>query len=235
MKKARIIIIGDEILHGEVADENGPWLINQLNSCNVEVQSLHIVPDEIETIARHCTNPPAVDYTLVTGGIGPTHDDRTRTAIARAADKELVEHEQVMNWLENHYEEKLNKPRRGLARLPEGSQTIYLPETPAIAFQVENFYVFPGIPELLKPLFKKWEHKFTGDECYSYSLTLMALEGDIAEELEKLQNKFSTLQFGSYPHGKTITLLVRGYDKQEFEEGKKALKKLAENFQPEAN
>jgi molybdopterin-biosynthesis enzyme MoeA-like protein len=110
-----------------------------------------------------------------------------------------------------------------MAMLPENSEVIYLPETPSIAFRTENIYVFPGVPSLLKPLFKKWEHRFSGHKCFSYSLTLTAREGDIAEKLQKLQNRHDNLQFASYPHAEKITLLVRGYKKEEFEQGKKDL------------
>ncbi len=233
MKSAEIIIIGDEILHGEIKDENGPWLIKQLNHCNVRVEGMHIIPDTIKTISEHFKRAKNTDYTLVTGGIGPTHDDKTRSALARALDKELVEHEKVRDWLKEHYGEKLNSPRRKLAMLPAGATPVYLPETPAIAFQVDNFYVFPGIPELMKPLFKKWEHKFTGDKFYSHSLTLKALEGDVAEELEKLQERYPELQLGSYPHGRTITLQVRGFKQEKFEQAKKELLKLAGTFREE--
>ncbi len=229
MNNAEIIVIGDEILHGEIRDENGPWLIEQLNHCNVNVVGLHIIPDSVETIVEYFHATRETDYTLVTGGIGPTHDDKTRSALARALDRELTEHEKVKKWLKDHYGDKMNKSRRQLALLPEGAKTIYLPETPAIAFQVDNFFVFPGVPDLLKPLFKKWEHKFTGEECYSYSLSLNAMEGDVAEELENLQKEYSRLQFASYPHSQSITLLVRGYNQEIFERGKEALKKLADN------
>lgn len=230
MSSARIIIIGDEILHGEIEDKNGPWLIKQLNRCNVEVQGLHVIPDDTEIICKYLDNLRAVDYNLVTGGIGPTHDDKTRTAVARAVDKQLVEHKKVLARLEEHYGEKLNEPRRELAMLPEGADSVYLSEMPAIAFVVKNIYVFPGVPDLLQPLFKKWENKFTGDSNYTFSLSVAAFEGDIAEELENLQKKYPDLQFGSYPQGKTITLLVRGSNREKFQQGKEALKKLTVSF-----
>ncbi|MFP4687454.1 MAG: competence/damage-inducible protein A [bacterium] len=223
MSTARILIVGDEILHGEIVDENGPWLIQKLNECSVEVELLSIIPDNFETLVRQIKQNINVDYLIISGGIGPTHDDKTRQALARALDKPLVENSYTVQLLKDHYKNDMNKPRREMAMLPENSEVIYLSEIPAIAFKNDNVYVFPGIPSMLKPLFKKWEKKFKGSKCFTYSLTLQAREGDIAEILRKLQAKHPKLQFASYPHAENITLLVRGYEPQEFQRGKQAL------------
>jgi molybdenum cofactor synthesis domain-containing protein len=213
MSTAEILIVGDEILRGEIADENGPWLMRELSDLGAEVRGLSIVGDEPDRIAasvRRCRES-GVDYLFVTGGIGPTHDDRTREGVARGLDRSLDTHSRVLEWLEYYYEDDLNDARRRMAELPEDSEAILLEDTPAISFRSDNVYVFPGIPELMKPLFHQWEEPTGEGDFVSETVTIRALEGDIADPLDDLQTQFPDCQIGSYPHPDgTLTLKVRG-------------------------
>lgn len=213
MSSAYIVVVGDELLNGEIEDQNGPWLIHELSNRGVSVRGLSIVPDEPDVIADSIRRNLDSDHVLVTGGIGPTHDDRTAEAVSRALDRPLEIHPEVMGWLNaNHGEEvETNDAIREMANLPEGAEAICLDDQPASAFRVENVFVFPGIPTFLKSLFLKWDSHFQGADQHTRTLVFQAREVDIAQTLETLQNEFPDLQFGCYPreNGRLI-VKIRG-------------------------
>src|SRR2546428_14066019 len=93
MKTAALLIVGDEVLTGEVRDENGPWMIGRLAALGTRVVRLSVVPDRLGDIVQELTRLRALaDAVLVSGGIGPTHDDLTRPAVAAALGVPLEGH-----------------------------------------------------------------------------------------------------------------------------------------------
>ena len=82
---AAILIIGDEILSGRTQDTNGNFLAKQLTELGVYLSEVRVVPDLAEEIIL-AINELRIKYTYVftSGGIGPTHDDITADAVARA-------------------------------------------------------------------------------------------------------------------------------------------------------
>lgn len=219
MSSCSILIIGDELLLGEIQDENGPWLIEQMVSRGVDVRNVCLVPDDPEYVAGHLERQLDEDYVLTTGGIGPTLDDRTPEAVARALGRPRVLHDEVLRQLESYYGDSLNQQRRDMARLPEGAEVVFVNQSPALSFRVRNVYVFPGIPALLKPLFRQWEEAFRGETRATRTYTCRGREGDLAPLLEQLALRFPDVQIGSYPHADgTVTVRVRGSDEDELEE-----------------
>lgn len=219
MSTAMILIVGDELLHGEIEDVNGPWLIRRLNRLGVDVRRMSVLPDDPEVIADEIRRHEDMTYLFVTGGLGPTHDDRTREGVARGTGRDLVDHPEAMQRLHERHGSDLDEELRDIAHLPENAELIRLDEGPGMAFRVDNVYVFPGIPGLLKPLFRRLEDQFDGAEKYTETMTIRARESDIAARLNELQDRFPALQFGSYPHEDgTLSLKLRGRDRSQFQE-----------------
>jgi FAD synthetase len=82
---AAILVIGDEVLSGRVADANGPFLATALTARGVCVRTLLVIPDEVEAIAAAVSALSATHTVVITtGGLGPTHDDVTMEGVARA-------------------------------------------------------------------------------------------------------------------------------------------------------
>ncbi|MCP3861348.1 MAG: competence/damage-inducible protein A, partial [Phycisphaeraceae bacterium] len=91
MQSAAILIIGDEILSGEIVDENGPFMLHALNEAGVRVRRVVTVPDQTDVIVSELRSLRAVaDAVILPGGVGPTHDDVTRCSVAEALGVELV-------------------------------------------------------------------------------------------------------------------------------------------------
>lgn len=86
-----LIIIGDEILSGRTRDENLHFLATNLTEMGINLREVRVVPDvEQEIISAVNAVRPKFDYVFTSGGIGPTHDDITVPAIAKALEKELT-------------------------------------------------------------------------------------------------------------------------------------------------
>ena len=82
---AAVLLIGDEILSGRTKDRNLGYIAEYLAKIGVDVREARVVPDiEDEIVAALDALRARYDYVLTTGGIGPTHDDITADAVARA-------------------------------------------------------------------------------------------------------------------------------------------------------
>lgn len=210
MTSAVVFVIGDEILHGEITDQNGPWLIEQFNEMGINLQRCSILPDEPAVISGEIKRFLDCDYIVTTGGIGPTHDDRTLEAVAEALDRPLeTDHEMIELLRDNHG--TLNESQKDMCLRPEGGTFHNLQDSVGLAFEIENVYVFPGFPELLKPLFFKLEDHFEGEPLHTVTIQTDGLESDIAGLLGEYQENYPDLEFGSYPHTDgSITVKIRG-------------------------
>src|SRR3989338_7666740 len=122
MPKASAIIIGNEILNGKVQDANSQMLAQVLFSCGVSLKLIETIPDHtntiIATVQEHVSN---FDLVFTSGGIGPTHDDITYDAIAKAFGKKLVLHPETARLYTHFYGQELNPARKKMALFPEGA------------------------------------------------------------------------------------------------------------------
>ena len=165
---AALIIIGDEILSGRTADVNLRYIAGRLNSIGVRLAEARVVADKQDAIVaavNECRQ--AYDYVMTTGGIGPTHDDITAAAIAAAFGRRLIRNPEIVAILEDAYrdsEMELNEARLSMANTPEGATLIDNPVSGAPGFQVENVFVFAGVPKIMQAMFESMIHRLTGGE-----------------------------------------------------------------------
>lgn len=95
--KADLITIGDEILIGQIIDTNSAWMAQQLNSLGVNVREITSISDQPEHILKTLEESEnKVSIVLVTGGLGPTKDDRTKATICQYFGTTLIEDKQVL-------------------------------------------------------------------------------------------------------------------------------------------
>lgn len=226
MGTAGILTVGNELLNGETDETNGDFLHNRLLERNVRVVFRGIVGDRPGDIITQLRLHRHLDAMLVTGGIGPTHDDLTRQATAHAFNRPLQLHEEAARALRDHYGEDFNNPRQSMANLPRGSEVHILRDVPALAFTVENTTVFPGIPHLLRLLFDRVAERFGGTPLHRESLEFTAREADLAPALASLQDEFDSLEVGSYPKlNGTVTVVLRGEDETVVDRARSHLEK----------
>lgn len=223
---AAVLIIGSEILSGRTADQNLNFLANRLFALNIQVEQAVVIPDRPAVIREQVQFlAPKFDHVFVTGGIGPTHDDVTTTAVAAALNLKVVLNPQARVWLEKHYGNAgaLNSARLKMAEVPEGAALIVNPLTSAPGYKVQNIFVLAGVPSIMQAMFDQLVHHLKpGPPIHVLSLKTTVLEGQIAGPLANIQSDFPRVEIGSYPHlnfsGQTpysLSLVFKGPDSVE--------------------
>jgi molybdenum cofactor synthesis domain-containing protein len=211
---ASLIIIGNEILSGRTQDKNIQFIANGLGALGIVLREVRIIcDDETEIITTVNSIRSRYDYVFTTGGIGPTHDDITSAAIAKAFGVKLLLHPEAVRRLERHYAEgELNEARLKMAYIPENAALIDNPVSNAPGFIIENVYVMAGVPRIMQAMFDGIKHQLTGgDIVQSEQLSVYLPEGKIAKGFSDLQEKYPAVEMGSYPfirHERLGTSLV---------------------------
>jgi nicotinamide-nucleotide amidase len=160
-----VVVTGSELVRGDRRDANGPFLASELLRLGLEPARIAIVgdaPDELETVLREGL---AAELCLVSGGLGPTHDDRTVEQVARAAGRELVVDPRLEAEIEavsRSVAERFRRPYadfvvgvRKQATVPEGAEVVGIAGTaPAFVLETERgaVVVLPGPPPELRGL-----------------------------------------------------------------------------------
>lgn len=199
-RAAALVVVGDEILSGEVEDQNAPFLTRRLWELGIKVDRIVVLPDERETLAAEIADLAGDhDYVLVTGGMGPTHDDVTRQAVGEALGRPLEVHPEARDLLDDDYGERLTDAEASMARLPAGSNVLRGRQRLAFAFRVENVFVFPGVPVLLEDIFEVAAEQLLSSPFHKETLWVHGKEGDFSEALAAIQSDHPEVGIGSYP------------------------------------
>ncbi len=199
MRTAAVIIIGDEILKGKFDDENTPFLVRRLRELGVALERVTIVADTVAHIADEVRRSSAsADLVLTTGGVGPTHDDRTLEAIAHAFRVPLVSCPELVDILSRRVGD-LNAAARRMTELPEGYELLWDEGIWFPLVKMHNVHVFPGVPAFLKLKFEAACWRWQGEPVSSRYLRTDETEVQIAERLTEVQERFGTVEIGSYP------------------------------------
>ena len=200
MPTAGILVIGNEILSGKVADANSPYLCKELRELGVDVERITTVPDVIETIASEVkAMSRSYDFVITSGGVGPTHDDLTIDGIAAAFERPIENSAVIEARLRQSADGELNESQLKMAQIPEGATLIDSDKLWIPLVVVENVYVFPGIPELLRKKFEGARDRFRGVPYLLRRVYVNQYEHQIAEALNDLLEAFPKLMLGSYP------------------------------------
>ena len=199
---AAIVIIGNEILSGRTQDVNVSFLAKWLNDLGISVGEVRIIEDKEETIIN-CIKEIKNNfkYIFTTGGIGPTHDDITSRSIAKTFNLSCGYHKEAYNILEKYYKPgEFNEGRKKMAKIPNQATLIYNPVSGAPGFIVKNVFCLPGVPSILKSMVDGLRNKIIGGEkILSKTISVNAVESEIAKSLENIQNEFKNIEIGSYP------------------------------------
>lgn len=212
--QAAIVTIGDELLSGEVANSNGPWLARELEKLGIRPVVIATVPDAREAIGafvgwtrRQC------DVVIVTGGLGGTPDDVTRPAVADAFAVECSINVELMHAFaqEGGYSALFAAE---WSRLPLGARVIVGAPSAVPAFALGNVYVLPGVPAEMRAAFRslRWELP-SGAPRNTWRSTYATTEDQLAPLLDDLARRFPAVGVGSYPRyareGPEVELVLR--------------------------
>ncbi len=201
---AAMLVIGDEILSGRTRDSNTHHLAGALTAAGIDLSEARVVRDDGGAIAEAVkTLSAAYDFVFTSGGIGPTHDDITADAVARAFGAAIDVREDARAILAAHYARSgtdLNAARLRMARIPEGARLIENPVSAAPGFIIGNVHVMAGVPQIFEAMVASVLPTLTGGApLISRSMDVHRPEGDIAGPLAELAARYPQLSFGSYP------------------------------------
>jgi molybdopterin-biosynthesis enzyme MoeA-like protein len=141
----------------------------------------------------------AYDYVFTSGGIGPTHDDVTMEAVAKAFDRGVELNQSMCERIQRAQGRPPNESQKKMAMVPEGSQSIDAGDMWFPVVIVENVHIFPGIPKLLEKKFRSIRDRLRGVPFRIRKIYVTRRESDIADHLNDLLGEFPELMLGSYP------------------------------------
>lgn len=230
--KVEIITIGNEVISGHIADTNAAFLADTVFSLGVNITRVVSVGDEVESIAEVLREAMTrADLILVTGGLGPTPDDRTPEASAHALGRELRVHETYLAALKEKFQRwnlMFTQSDEKQALLPTGAEPLPNP-VGLCGFTLEEdgktIFFFPGVPRELKGLVGKsllpfLSEKLRGEkeiivsDCFKvFGLT----EARVKEVIQGIEGDIELAYLPSFPEIH-IRVIVRGGDKKEVAE-----------------
>jgi molybdenum cofactor synthesis domain-containing protein len=211
-----LVSVGDELLAGDTVNTNAAWLGEQLADRGVTVERVVVVPDRLADIARVVNELRAEwDAVIVTGGVGPTHDDRTMDGVAAAFGTTLEHSEAAMEWLTEHGGYAREDLTDGTAEIPRGSRMLRNEVGVAPGCVLGSVYVFPGVPDEMRAMFETVADEFEGDPIHVERVAADEPESALLARLESLQSAFD-VTVGSYP-GDHVRVKIQGTDAAEVE------------------
>jgi molybdenum cofactor synthesis domain-containing protein len=197
---ASLVIVGNEVLSAKVQDVNTPFLLERLRALGTPVRAVRIVPDErAMMVEAYRTASAEATWVFSTGGVGPTHDDITMEAVAEAFGQEVVEHPELAAGIRKFFGDRTTPAHLKMARLPANAQVHFEDRLNFPVVQVENIYVFPGAPGLMRDKFLAIQERFRQGDIHLRKLYLLGDEATFAELLEVTEAAHEKLQIGSYP------------------------------------
>ncbi|MGD0190239.1 MAG: molybdopterin-binding protein [Rhizomicrobium sp.] len=216
---AAVLVIGDEILSGRTQDTNTAYIARFLAALGIDLVEARVVRDvEPDIVAAVNALRVRVTYVFTTGGIGPTHDDITADAIAKAFGTAIDYHPDVLALLGARYKPgEFNDMRKRMARIPDGASLIKNSVSGAPGFQLGNVFVMAGVPMIMRAMLEDVEPRLPrGAVVISRTVSARVAEGRIAASLARIQKEFDGIAIGSYPYyredGSGVQLVVRGRD-----------------------
>jgi molybdenum cofactor synthesis domain-containing protein len=217
---AAVLVIGDEILSGRTQDTNSSHIARFLGAMGIDLREVRVVADvEDEIVAALNALRTRYTYVFTTGGIGPTHDDITADAVARAFGVGIDYHPEAMAMMAARYKnpDDFNDMRKRMARIPDTASLIRNPVSTAPGFRIGNVFVMAGVPMVMKAMLEELSSGLDrGAVVHSASIEARVPEGQIAAALAHIQSGHKTVSIGSYPFyrpdGPGVQLVVRGRD-----------------------
>ena len=224
-----IITIGDEILIGQIVDTNSAWMAQKLNDEGFNVRQIISISDDPAHIAETFNeSAKKVDFVLVTGGLGPTRDDKTKDTICDFFNTKLVADQAVLENIEELLHKRgisLNRLNRDQALVPEGCRVFQnkLGTAPGLLLEKKgcSFVFMPGVPYEMKYLMEfeilpYLRTNFQTSTIFHRTVLTQGLpESMLAEKIEPWEDalpQYIKLAYLPSPQGVRLRLSARGLE-----------------------
>lgn len=200
-RSAAALVIGNELLTGKVRDANLTVLAKLLFELGIALRRVIVCPDEVETIVADLdTLRHSHDFVFTSGGVGPTHDDVTIEAVARAFGQQLERSPEIEALLRAYLGERLQERHLSMADVPQGARLLSGGRSRWPMLVVGNVFVLPGVPEIFRhKLSILREHLGGGTPFISRAVRTRSDEGELAALLDTLCRDHPEVAIGSYP------------------------------------
>ncbi|MGD2064291.1 MAG: molybdopterin-binding protein [Nitrospirota bacterium] len=234
---AAVIVVGNEILSGRTQDLNLQFLAERLHALGIRLAEARVVRDTEPAIVEAvnvCRR--RFDYVFTTGGIGPTHDDVTAACIARAFGVAVERNAEAERRLRAHFDPReVNDERLSMADMPQGATLIDNPVSAAPGFRIGNVFVMAGVPAIMRAMFEAVAPILVGGPpIVSRTVAAHLPEGTLAAGLRDLQERWRTIEIGSYPYFRRgrlgVSVVLRGTDATDLDAAADAVRALIRNL-----
>jgi len=251
MPASSIVAIGDELVGGFTLDTNSHWMAERLRMLGYPVKRVTQIRDRpqeiVEQLRRELDDAEITDV-FVSGGLGPTPDDRTFAALATALGKELMIWEETRARIERRVQRMhsmglLESPdvtegNLRMARIPAGPSHVFKNRrgmAPGGLYEAngKRIFVLPGVPLEMKGIFtEEIEPQFltAGSAATVRELRFtFAVEARFYPLMRELEEQFPDVSVGSYPNFETKELIIRcvGLDPKRVEAALDVIRKRA--------
>jgi nicotinamide-nucleotide amidase len=215
-----LISIGNELLLGNTINTNAAWLATQITSLGGAVTRTTTVRDNLKEISQAINEALSrePDFIITTGGIGPTFDDMTIKAVAKALSLRLRLNKRALKMIREHYARRfprhriyMTRPRLKMAFVPSGGTPIPNPvgTAPAIRLSIRGTEIFclPGVPVEAKAIFndsvsKTIRHEAGGRIFVERWIKVQGLmESSLAPIVDNLMSRWPGIYIKSHPRG----------------------------------
>jgi molybdenum cofactor synthesis domain-containing protein len=237
---AAVLVIGDEILSGRTKDKNIGFIAEQMTAIGIDLKEVRVVPDEEpEIVAALNALRARYTYVFTTGGIGPTHDDITADAVAKAFGLPIDHDPRAVALLRERLAVtggEMNEARLRMTRMPKGAELVLNKISATPGFMIGNVIVMAGIPQVMQAMLEYVTPKLkTGTAMLSETVRGDCREGDIGTELGAIAKAHADVVIGSYPfmdeerHPNTH-IVLRSRDPQKLAAAKAAVEAMLERL-----
>ena len=216
--RVALVTVGDELLAGDTVNTNAAWLGRRLGERGARVERVLVVPDRVADIAAEVNRARAEhDAVVVTGGLGPTHDDVTLDGVAAALGVPVEESPDAVAWFDDHPRYSHEELVEGTADLPRGARLLPNPEGVAPGAVVTGddgvpVYVLPGVPVEMEAMFDLVAGEFDGQRRERAVVETGEPESALIDRLAALRERFEDLAVGSYPGEDGVRIKLEGTD-----------------------
>jgi nicotinamide-nucleotide amidase len=221
MVDLEIICVGNELLIGKILNTNAHWLGKQATNIGANVRRITVVQDIVSEIASVISEAIArkPEFIIITGGLGPTFDDKTLQGVAKTLNRKLVVNQEAYEMVKEkclQYSETQNismgemTPRRvKMATLPEKTHPVFNPigTAPGVLIDFDSTLLFslPGVPSEMEAIFNQTIgpllKKAVGDTVFcekSMFVNRMA-ESNLASLIDKVMIDNQGIYIKSHP------------------------------------
>lgn len=201
VETAAFLAIGNELLTGKVVEANLAPLAKTLRALGIELRTAEILLDDVPTLAGAIARLSAAHGVVVTsGGVGPTHDDVTIEAVAKAFGRRVVREPTLVELVRQTFGDKVSDAHLRFADVPEGAELRRAPDVSWPTPVVENVWILPGVPEVFRMKLATLRAWVKGPRPFvTRALVLNRDEVDLKDALDAVVAAHPLVSIGSYP------------------------------------